>query len=243
MEIKTFAEFIKHYNIEIPIIQRDYVYGREKSRETGKALVKAMIYSIQNCKVLDLNFIYGIETKSENEKAYYFPIDGQQRLTTLFLLYWYISIKSGHKEEFFQLNPDFSYKTRSSAREFFLWISDSNNTELFDLIEEGKKKIDEGMRDMSGFKASWNYDNTVQSCIYILSEIDNLLKRDNKLEEYYAQASGHKFKNQVTMEQMVTLFRYIIKGITAENMAMDTMQPEIMYNQICEYIEMMRGVY
>lgn len=65
----------------------------------------------------------------------------------------------------------------------------------------------------------------------------------SKLEEYYAQASGHKFKNQVTTEQMRTLFRYITKGITAENMALDTMQPEIMYQQICEYIEMMRGVY
>ena len=186
VEIQTFAGFIKKYNIEIPIIQRDYVYGRETSQDTGANLVKDMINSIKCGEILDLNFIYGIETASKDEeKAYYFPIDGQQRLTTLFLLYWYISIKSGHKEQFFQLNPEFSYKTRSSAREFFMWISDKNNTELFDLVSDSNKNIDKEIKDMSGFKAAWNYDNTVQSCIYILSKIAELLKDDERIEEYY----------------------------------------------------------
>lgn len=188
MEIKTFADFIKEYNIEIPIIQRDYVYGREKARETGADLVKAMIDSIKNCKVLDLNFIYGMETGSEDgKKRCYFPIDGQQRLTTIFLLYWYISIKSGNKTKFFDLHPNFSYKTRSSANEFFMWISDSNNEKLFELVSDSNRNIDEGIKDMSGFKASWNYDNTVQSCIYILNQIAETLKNDtnDKIEDYY----------------------------------------------------------
>ena len=47
----------------------------------------------------------------------------------------------------------------------------------------------------------------------------------------------------MTFDKMQTLFGYIIKGITAENMALDTMQPELMYIRSCEYIDMMRGVY
>ena len=65
----------------------------------------------------------------------------------------------------------------------------------------------------------------------------------NKIEEYYKQVAEQKFKHHATFEKMQTLFGYIIKGITAENMALDTMQPELMYVRICEYIDMMRGVY
>jgi uncharacterized protein with ParB-like and HNH nuclease domain len=43
------------------------------------------------------------------------PIDGQQRLTTLFLLHWYIGVRLGN-EEIKKLS--FSYKTRVSARDF-----------------------------------------------------------------------------------------------------------------------------
>ena len=64
-----------------------------------------------------------------------------------------------------------------------------------------------------------------------------------RMEAYFEQAAGQKFKHHVTMEKMQTLFGYIVKGITAENMSQDTMQPELMYIRICEYIDMMRGVY
>ena len=64
----------------------------------------------------------------------------------------------------------------------------------------------------------------------------------SKIEEYYSQVSAHEFKNQISFEQMQELFKYVIKGITAEHMALDTMQPEIMYHQVCQYIDMMRGV-
>ena len=64
-----------------------------------------------------------------------------------------------------------------------------------------------------------------------------------RMDAYYQQVTKQEFKNQVTLEQMTTLFGYIVKGITAENIAMDSLQPELMYIRICEYIEMLRGVY
>ena len=130
----------------------------------------------------------------------------------------------------------------------FLMLELSRNvkkdtTDFFDVcrqIETGKLQVLKMYPYMQAF-----LDKAFEeACLEALeeSEVQKEVYR-SKLEEYYAQASGHKFKNQVTTEQMRTLFRYITKGITAENMALDTMQPEIMYQQICEYIEMMRGVY
>ena len=65
----------------------------------------------------------------------------------------------------------------------------------------------------------------------------------NKLEEYYTQVSDHEFKGGTDLGQMKSLIGYIVKGITAENMNLDTMQPENMYHQVCEYIEMLGRVY
>ena len=118
-----------------------------------------------------------------------------------------------------------------------------DTTDFFDVcrqIELGKLQVLKNYPYMQAF-----LDKAFEEvCLEALEECE--VQKEayrNKLNEYYAQASEHKFKNNVTAEQMVTLFRYIIKGITAEHMALDTMQPEIMYNQVCEYIEMMRGVY
>ena len=64
-----------------------------------------------------------------------------------------------------------------------------------------------------------------------------------KLEEYYAQVSKYEFKNGTNLIQMKTLMGYVIKGITAEHMVTDNIQPENMYFQICEYIDMLGRIY
>lgn len=118
-----------------------------------------------------------------------------------------------------------------------------DTTDFFDLckqMELGKLQVLKNYPYMQAF-----LDKAFEEvCLEALeeSEVQKEVYR-KKLEEYYAQASEHKFKNNVTMEQMVTLFKYIIKGITAESIALDAMQPEIMYQKVCEYIEMMRRVY
>ncbi|WPC12000.1 hypothetical protein LEQ04_02775 [Riemerella anatipestifer] len=47
------------------------------------------------------------------------PLDGQQRLTTLFLLYWFIAIKENKlSAELKKLLTKFNYETRTSSKEF-----------------------------------------------------------------------------------------------------------------------------
>ena len=116
MLTKTGSEF----DIYIPRIQRDYAQGRpdDATKQIRDKFVEDIFESLinykQTGKILDVNFIYGnIET--EDGKRRFIPIDGQQRLTTLFLLHWYFAVYSGKIES----DPDvkrrllqFQYETR-----------------------------------------------------------------------------------------------------------------------------------
>ena len=74
--------------IEIPIIQRDYAQGREREEKKRNRFLDAL-YKAVNSEGINLDFIYGSETGEEDKKKKLIPLDGQQRLTTLFLLHWY----------------------------------------------------------------------------------------------------------------------------------------------------------
>ena len=73
--------------IEIPKIQRDYAQGRDSEKEVRKRFLDAIFESLSKNEPMEMDFIYG--AIDEKEKVFT-PLDGQQRLTTLFLLYWYI---------------------------------------------------------------------------------------------------------------------------------------------------------
>ena len=78
----TFWNLINDYKIIVPKIQRDYVQGRENKtiEKNREEFVKELIGSLAENKPMSLNFVYGTIHGDE-----FIPIDGQQRLTTLFL--------------------------------------------------------------------------------------------------------------------------------------------------------------
>ena len=83
--------------IEIPIIQRDYAQGRDNAKTTKirGLFLDSLIKAIESDKEsIELDFVYG-DIKNGNFQ----PLDGQQRLTTLYLLYWYFAYKTGNLSE------------------------------------------------------------------------------------------------------------------------------------------------
>jgi uncharacterized protein with ParB-like and HNH nuclease domain len=87
--IYSFFQLLENQDkIEIPIIQRDYAQGRYDKSEIRNNFLTALESSIINEFPIQLDFIYG----SKVEGAFQ-PLDGQQRLTTLFLLNWYAARK------------------------------------------------------------------------------------------------------------------------------------------------------
>lgn len=101
--------------IEIPIIQRDYAQGREndKVNRVRERFLDAIFDALNNKKTLTLDFVYG-----EVENGKLIPLDGQQRLTTLFLLHWFVAKKENIEEDDYEFLNHFSYFTRPSSRDF-----------------------------------------------------------------------------------------------------------------------------
>ena len=181
---KLFCE--KRYRISIPIIQRDYAQGRQTTTEVRTIFLDALSgYLKENKPNRDLDFVYG----SLNETGGitdFIPLDGQQRLTTLFLLHWYlyqISENIERKAEFKSfLQKDgksmFTYETRSSSSEFCdaLIGNDINFNNLVeaDKDDEGKSKensLSKTIEDSFWFFLSWKYDPTIQSMLTMLDAI------------------------------------------------------------------------
>ena len=170
----TFSELFNLHEVEdgnsfeikevvIPIIQRDYAQGRENSdiariRERFlDALYQAVCYN-----GICLDFIYG-DVKNNGILT---PLDGQQRLTTLFLLHWYAAKKENIKREEYAFLLNFSYETRYSARDFCKFLieftPDFNSTDT----------IRAQIIDQAWFPLDWNNDPTIKSMLVMLNEID-----------------------------------------------------------------------
>jgi len=109
----TLNALLDEYKIVIPIIQRDYAHGREEEADVRNGFLDTLYEAIaSNGNPTVLDYIYGSIDKSTRS---FLPIDGQQRLTTLYLLYWYLSVKDGISKNYLY---KFKYEVRDSATEF-----------------------------------------------------------------------------------------------------------------------------
>lgn len=182
---KLFSE--KKYRVCIPIIQRDYAQGRKTTKEVRDNFLTALYDYLEEEKPnRDLDFVYGTITDNEGVKEF-IPLDGQQRLTTLFLLHWYLSLLSDSdqdKEKFFKalVQDDksmFTYRTRSSSSEFCDALMthplDLSELKPADLDEQSGKslgnELSKTISNSSWFYLSWRHDPTVQSMLTMLDAI------------------------------------------------------------------------
>ena len=194
-ERMTFCDIFskKRYSIEIPIIQRDYAQGRESAGQVRKNFLSCLHDSLKNNQPMDLDFVYGTITEHK-----FVPLDGQQRLTTLFLLHWYLASKEGHFESFKTMISDgnvsrFSYETRITSRDFCnalvkneLKIPSSSHDKLSDVI-----------RNASWFYMSWERDPTIRSMLVMLDALHELFVDNSgfyqKLQDHASQLISFQF--------------------------------------------------
>ena len=181
---KLFSD--KKYRVLIPIIQRDYAQGRATTKEIRNTFLDALHkYLVENKSNRDLDFVYG-SLSNGNTLTDFIPLDGQQRLTTLFLLHWYlyqISNNTEKKNEFICAmlrdgKSMFTYETRSSSSEFCDMLMD-NDIDFENLLEADKKSNGESkenslsktIKNSSWFFLSWQSDPTIQSMLTMLDAI------------------------------------------------------------------------
>lgn len=210
--IQSFWQLVQTHRIEVPIIQRDYVQGRnntksEDIRNSFMSAIKKAIVSDEH--PLHLNFIYGkingiqnarqlerntnavksmlnavqsysqslnlnidfsiLKQKSQKDGTHYtsfIPLDGQQRLTTLYLVHWYLLKRLKNQENLKRLK-NFSYKIRPSSRDFCHALIDNPKFE----IDLNKALLSKQITNRSWFFLYWKKDPTVRSMLNMLDTI------------------------------------------------------------------------
>ncbi|MEJ5317037.1 MAG: DUF262 domain-containing protein [Tenuifilum sp.] len=170
--------------IQIPIIQRDFAQGREneKTNKIRSLFLESIIEALESEKgSLELDFVYG-----NVEKDVFQPLDGQQRLTTLFLLHWYIALKTGELPNTKKHFIKFTYETRISSREFCNELVD--NGEFLGIGE----KISEKIYDSKWFFLSWKKDPTIKAMLVMLDAIEERLqsKNDEELKIFWQKLTS-----------------------------------------------------
>lgn len=148
--------------VVIPKIQRAYAQGRTDSRttRTRDRFLDAIHSAIITQAALTLDFIYG-----NCRNGILIPLDGQQRLTTLFLLHWYAAKKGNLAKSEYTFLKNFRYETRYSAREFCTLLIDFNPQ-----FEERKLSFD--IEDQHWFPLDWKHDATINAMLVMIDTID-----------------------------------------------------------------------
>lgn len=164
-------------SVEIPIIQRDYAQGRKNKKKIRNDFLDSLINAFTN-KEVELDFIYGSE-----ENKLFQPLDGQQRLTTLFLLHWFIANKEKLlSDEVKNRLVKFTYETRSSSREFckdlicksidyqnLLPIDNNNDISI-------ENQLSKTIKNAPWFVISWEKDPTISTMLTMLDAIHDKFK-------------------------------------------------------------------
>ena len=183
MTDNTFLEIIKNKNIRIPKIQRDYAQGRKspKVNEIRKNFVHSLIKTVRGeVPNQELDFVYGNERNNAFE-----PLDGQQRLTTLFLLHWILGVELKNSK----LKSKFTYETRPTSTDFCdelvkhspvdyiqKAIELQKQYEFEETSEDIKKEkiknvLSEVITCHDWFQWLWKFDPTVQAMLVMLNSL------------------------------------------------------------------------
>lgn len=159
--------------IKVPRIQRDYAQGRKTEGVIRSKFLKAIFkHLLSENDIMELDFVYG-STKELDKKYYFIPLDGQQRLTTLFLLNWLVANKELHNEDltnFYNKLNNFSYETRPVAKQFCQQLM------KFRLGGNSVSTI----KETSWFLNSFESDPTIQAMIVMLEAVEQMYNEHNK---------------------------------------------------------------
>lgn len=164
----TLKYLLETYKVMIPQIQRDYAQGRESEFELRKGFVSKIKQTLsKNEENLNLDFIYGYTEKVGANEELFVPLDGQQRLTTLWLAHWLLAPRIDNEldQEVKKYLSNFTYETRVSSKRFcYSLINKSLNiNENFTLSQS--------ITDAPWFMASWSDDPTVKAMLNMLDTL------------------------------------------------------------------------
>lgn len=155
------SEFTPVRSVFVPMIQRPYAQGRRSEGETEirKNFIRKIFERLTgDDNVMELNFVYGSLVDSRFEL-----LDGQQRLTTLFLLSWYLAMRGDNPRGETANLSKFTYQTRTTSALFIKKLL----SDPISLTSEPSGLI----RSKQWYTNAFSKDSTVTGMLTMLDEI------------------------------------------------------------------------
>ncbi len=178
----------RHGRIQIPKIQRDFAQGRPAEKPVRELFLMALDAALRKpvgdpTLPLNLDFIYG---SVEDQDKTFIPLDGQQRLTTLFLLHWYLAWRDEEWTIFEAIfvadkHARFTYDVRPSSQDFFDQLVCFRPTPHPEDIPTWKDPTEDALKqngpitdlitDQPWYFRRYRLDPTIQAVLLMLDDI------------------------------------------------------------------------
>lgn len=190
---KNLIDFFSDYKeIRIPRIQRAYAQGRKNEKDIRDNFLEDLFNSLKENDTLELNYVYGNTVKNnENGPVLFELLDGQQRITTLFLLHWYIACRE-HKldDNLITTLSKFRYETRHTSSDFCEYLCKY----LYVPVEE-ETPSQTIRKQFKWYFKSFDLDST----------IDAMLRMIDSIHSYYNKCAGIKLFDALNRIQFYVL--------------------------------------
>lgn len=218
-------------SIRVPKVQREYAQGRpdEKARAIRKRFVHDLFNAVLGEKkdnLLNLDLMYGLNSKGGEERSVFLPIDGQQRLTTLFLLAWFCG-------KIVEERWTFDYKSRRVAKYFMIGLRDHPR--------QGEQPSEE-LAKATWFHPSWKLDPSVSGMITMLDEMYGqrkdpvaTLKQSAKLENIEFYVDDEICGKNLEEEEAEAIYGHLFLKMNARGLPLT--EWEVEKNEIDQYAE------
>ena len=172
-----FTESIGDDNLKkiiIPKIQRSYAQGRKEEVQVREGILQELFRTLKEGKDIELNFIYG----SLKENGIYELLDGQQRITTLFLLYLYVHLQEkGILPSWFK--DCLTYETRNSSRDFIEELCKLNK-----ITDEEYTLPSTYVKNQKWYSNAFHLDPSIEAMLIMLDTIDKYYKETGEQIAY-----------------------------------------------------------
>lgn len=185
-------------------IHLDFVYGKIEGKtnainiEHGRKAITGLLQSLQDYSTeLKLQLHYELKKpnlKGEARDTVFIPLDGQQRLTMLFLLHWYLSARSNGKAD--TILSRFSYRTRRYSKEFCKALVENIYPQNIS-GEDADDELSEAIMNTHWFLSTWKKDPTVRSMLTVLDDLHHAL-------QHYEPPTLNKMLEQAQNEDHIT---------------------------------------
>lgn len=239
-EIADGDTLVQLNKIAIPLIQRDYAQGRiDNDVNRVRSRFLDSLYKAVTDEPITLDFVYG----DIDEKGTMTPLDGQQRLTTLFLLHWYAAKKEKISVEKYAFLNKFSYETRYSARYFC--------AELVNFTPSFEIELSADIKNQAWFPFDWKNDPTISSMLVMLDAIDERFKdvpdiwnrlENNAITFYFLPIKDMGLTDELYIKmnsrgKPLTLFEHFKAELEREIRTLDEKTGQNVANSIIEKID------